>query len=227
MSPLTQPIIRILLVEDKYLIAEAFSRLLADFTDLEIIGISNNRDEAIYQLASREIDIVLLDLQIPLRNLGQPKVAGFEVLEYLQDVPQHAKTIVLSNYNDYTFIKKAEQLGAKGYLLKNTTSQELCNAIRTVYQGGSYFQSEVETQLKTKQEDEEQNPVNAYAKLTKREKEVSKLLSHGFTSKDIAKALSIRAGTVDEYRENIISKLDARNTADMIRIIYENGLLEE
>lgn len=108
MSPLTQPTIRILLVEDKYLIAEALSKLLADFRDLEIIGISNNRDEAIYQLASHEIDIVLLDLQIPLRNLGQPKVAGFEVLEYLQDGTQHVKTIVLSNYNDYTFIKKAE-----------------------------------------------------------------------------------------------------------------------
>ncbi|AXE18171.1 hypothetical protein DR864_10675 [Runella rosea] len=227
MSPFVPPSIRILLVEDKYLIAEAFSRLLADFTDLEVIGISNNRDEAIHQLKIHKIDIVLLDLQIPLRNLGRPKIAGFEVLEYLQSIPKNTKTIILSNYNDFTFIKKAEQLGAKGYLLKNTTSKELYNAILTVYQGGSYFQSEVETQLKTKQEEEELEPINAFAKLTKREKEVSKLLSHGFTSKDIAKALSIRAGTVDEYRDNIMSKLDAKNTADMIRIIYENGLLEE
>ncbi len=228
MPTIIRPIIRILLVEDKHLIAEAFSKLLTDFSDLEVIAISNNRDEAIHQLSLQSIDIVLLDLQIPLRNLGKPKVAGFEVLEYLKQNTNRVKTIVLSNYNEYAFIKKAEQLGAKGYLLKNTNSKELYNAIQTVHKGGSYFQNDVETQLKTKQESENSyEPVIAYAKLTKREKEVAKMVSHGFTSKDIAEALSIRAGTVDEYRDNIINKLDAKNTADMIRIIYENGLLQE
>ncbi|TAF47454.1 MAG: DNA-binding response regulator [Runella slithyformis] len=221
-------VINILLVEDKHLIAEAFSRLLSDFADLSIVAIASNHQEAIFQLNNHQIDLVLLDLQIPLRNLGKTKLAGFDVLEYTKTHFQKLKTIILSNYNEHTFIKKAEQLGAKGYLLKNTTSAELYRAIQMVHKGGSYFQVEVEKQLQTKQQqDEDQDAVVGFAKLTRREKEVTKLLAHGFTSRDIASALFIKASTVDEYRDNIMVKLEAKNTAEMIRIIYENGLLDD
>lgn len=222
-----QPRIRLLLVEDKHLIAEALDRLLSLCRDLEVVAIAGNRDDAVHQLSLHTFDLVLLDLQIPLRPAGRPKVVGFEVLEYLRQSHKGMKVIILSNLNGYSFIKQAERSGADGYLMKNTNFKELYEAIVTVHGGGSCFQGQVKIQRQSKAEDDNAHePVVAFARLTKREREVVALLSHGFTSKDIALELKIKAGTINEYRDNIISKLDARNTADMIRIVYENGLLE-
>jgi len=119
-------------------------------------------------------------------------------------------------------------LGARGYLLKNTSIDEIEKAILAVSGGDVYLQKEVEEILKNKQRNTDTDDafVNAIS-LTKREKEVLGYILRGFRTEDIAVALSLKKYTVDEYRDNLLRKMNAKNSAELIRIAFETGLLLE
>ncbi len=117
-------------------------------------------------------------------------------------------------------------MGAKGYLLKNTSIDEIATAITVVYSGQLYIQKEVENKFKNKLKDSDEDDafVNSIS-LTKREKEVLEYISRGFRTEDIANALKLKKYTVDEYRDNLIHKMQAKNSAELIRKAFETGIL--
>jgi DNA-binding NarL/FixJ family response regulator len=214
------PSIQILFVEDQQLIAEAIHQLIRGYENINIVSVAHNYEEAIRQLIPSRLDLILLDINIPRYNHGKPQMAGFDVLEYIRKQKIDTKVIVLSNHADEDIIKRANKLGAKAYLLKNTSPKELYRAILAVYNGETY-----ESKINFNQADNTHAAV-FFCRLTKREKEVASMVSKGGTNQEIANKLGLQLSTVVGYRENIIEKLGAKNTPDMVRIIFQNGLLD-
>jgi DNA-binding NarL/FixJ family response regulator len=218
--------IKILIAEDYKLLAQSLKSSLNTLEEFEVIGVCYNSRETILDMDLYKPDILLLDLNMPIAGRDVPVATGFDVLENLKTNNSNTKSIIISNYNDYSLIKQSLVLGAKGYLLKNTSLDEISLAIMTVWKGGEYIQKEVQNnyQNKLKYYDEYDSFVNSVT-LTKRQKEVLVFISQGFSSDEIAKFLKLQKVTVDEYRDNLNKKLKAKNSADLIRIAYESGLL--
>jgi NarL family two-component system response regulator YdfI len=219
--------IRVLIADDHKFLAESLSSSLNTNDNFEVVNICHNSQDTLWNIQLNRPDVLLLDLNMPLVNSDLPRASGFEVLEELKKKNDVIKTIVVSSYNDYTFIRQALNLGARGYLLKNTTIDEIAEAITTVYGGKTYIQKEVEKSLKNKQNsaDSDCSGFVASNSLTKREKEVLIYISKGFRTEDIALALNLKKYTIDEYRDNLIHKMNAKNSAELVRIAFENGLL--
>lgn len=218
--------IQVLIADDHKLLAETLSNTLKATNQFEIVAICHTSKDTLWNIQLLQPQIVLLDLNMPLVSNDLPRASGLEVLEELQAKNNTTKAIIISSYNDYTFIKQSLNLGARGYLLKNTSIDEIEKAILVVSGGDVYLQKEVEEILKNKQRntDEDDAFVNAIS-LTKREKEVLGYISRGFRTEDIAVALNLKKYTVDEYRDNLIHKMKAKNSAELIRIAFETGLL--
>ncbi len=218
--------VRVLIAEDVGLVAEGFCKLLEMTPDrFTVAGVTENLEDTLRALQHNPAEIVLLDLNLPLVRQGTPRLAGFDVLEFIQKQRLAVQAIVLSQHNDYTFIKRALHLNARGYILKNTSSTELFGAIRAVCEGQIYLPPKVKQQLQLREDPATDDATIAFAKLSKREVEVVRLVAQGYTSQEIATFLKLQRSTVEEYRENIITKLGARNAPDMVRIVYENHLL--
>lgn len=218
--------IQVLIADDHKLLAETLSNTLKATNQFEIVAVCHTSKDTLWNIQLFQPQIVLLDLNMPLVSNDLPRASGLEVLEELQTKNNATKAIIISSYNDYTFIKQSLNLGARGYLLKNTSIDEIEKAILVVSGGDVYLQKEVEEILKNKQRntDEDDAFVNAIS-LTKREKEVLDYISRGFRTEDIAIALNLKKYTVDEYRDNLIHKMNAKNSAELIRIAFEIGLL--
>lgn len=218
--------ISVLIADDHKLLAETLSNSLSCNYDYDVVNVCHNSKDTLWDIEVYHPDVLLLDLNMPLVGSDLPRASGFEVLEDLKKKNNPTKIIIISSYNDYTIIKQSLNLGAMGYLLKNTSIDEISKAIKLVFQGEHYIQKEVENSLKYKLRNHSEDDafVNSIS-LTKREKEVLEYISKGFRTEDIAKALNLKKNTVDEYRDNLIHKMNAKNSAELIRIAFENGLL--
>jgi DNA-binding NarL/FixJ family response regulator len=218
--------IRILVADDHKLLAQSLGSTLNSTSDFEVVSVCHNSKDTLWDLEMHHPDVLLLDLNMPLVGSDLPKATGFDVLEDLKKKNSPTKTIVISSYNDYGLIKQSLNLGAMGYLFKNTSVDEISQAIKIVYKGDKYIPSDVENhiQLKKKYFDDDDAFVNAVS-LTKREKEVLDYLSRGYKSDDIALVLGLKKDTINEYRDNLMQKLNAKNSAELVRKAFEAGLL--
>ncbi|HNL36801.1 MAG TPA: response regulator transcription factor, partial [Agitococcus sp.] len=193
--------IRILLVDDHTLFRSGISALLASQDDIDVVGEAGEGSEALKLVQTLQPDIMLLDLNMP-------GLSGLEVLKLtLEDNPQQA-VIMLTLSEESSDLLRALQLGAKGYLLKNSNVDYLVNALRLVAQGGTAVHPDMTSylvaglrQLK-KDETEEKEP------LTPREKEVLQLVSTGQSNKEIARKLDIGESTVKFHIQSILRKLN-------------------
>jgi DNA-binding NarL/FixJ family response regulator len=130
--------------------------------------------------------------------------------------------LALSTFNQGIYMNKVLENGASGYLLKNITRQELIDGIKTVSNGGIYFSFEAGKIYKSTLEKSSQQPV-----LTRREKEIVKLIADGLTNAQIAQHLFLSIDTVDSHRKNLYAKLNIKNTALLIRYALDNGIIED
>ena len=217
--------VRILIAEDHTLFAEAVGQLFKKLPQYLLVGVCQNAHETLWMLQKHEVDILLLDLNIPQQRMETPQMGGINILDYLRhDSICKAQIIIISSFNDFQLTTTALKKGASGYLLKNTTSNELLKAIEEVRAGRIYLQKEVANQISIKGETDEEEALIGL--LTPREKQVAKLVSHGFTSTQIAEKLNLTNHTVNEYKDKAQRKLGAKNAADMVRILYQNRLLD-
>lgn len=215
---------RILIAEDQTLVAETISHFLEEYPDYTLVGNCQNKYDVQWMLQKHEIDIVLLDLNIPHERFGQPNMAGLEVLDFIREnFKNKTQAIILSSFNDHKLTRQILDKGAWGYLLKTSTTKELHKAIQTVRSGQLYLQNEVKIALQIKTNSSE--PELMAIRLTSREKEVVRMVAHGKTSKEIAADLNLSQHTINEFKDNIQKKLGARNSSEMVRIVYEQKLL--
>ena len=207
-------IIKVLIVDDHKLIGEAWSSLLKDAPNIQVVGLADNVDDAYSMAHSYKPDIVLMDI-----NLGAG--SGFDATEKINDSMPKTRVIGLSLHDDITYVKKFLSIGAKGYLTKNTNKMELIEAIHSVYKGETIIGSDIKDRYFTSLLNVQSGDTKK--ELTMKEIEIVKLISKGFTSKEIAEQLFISHRTVETHRHNILKKLDMPNAAQLSSWAKEKG----
>jgi DNA-binding NarL/FixJ family response regulator len=188
--------------------------------DIKIIGEAMNGKEVLEIAKNSPADVYVLDVAMPILN-------GIETTERLRKMDQKCKIIILSMYDDRTFVEKALGYGANGYILKETATEEIIRAIREVYMDQYYLSPKiskfvVKGFLDKQYHDEQKKQEGA---LTKREREILQLIAEGFTNKEIAKQLDLSLNTVHVHRNHIMKKLDIHKNADLVRYAIKEGII--
>ncbi|WP_367389201.1 response regulator [Lewinella sp. LCG006] len=212
--------IRLLIADDHQLVIDGIKLMLSSETDIECAGEANDGQSALDLLTKGAFDLVLLDINMPGMN-------GLEACKHISKTYPDVKILVLSMLKEASLIKMMLKNGANGYLLKNAGKAEVLRAIRAVNAGQKYYSSEVAdivmASLGGRAEKVNKSP---FPQLSRREKQVLQLIVDEFTTGEIADKLKISFGTVETHRRNLLIKLGARNTAGLVRIGIEYGLLE-
>lgn len=203
--------IRVLLVDDQLLIRQGLRALLELEPDLEIVGEAENGQHAIEQVRVLQPDVVLLDIRMPVMD----GVAATPLI--CQQSPQ-TKVLVLTTFDQDDYVQQAIQRGAVGYLLKDTPSEELAAAIRTVHRGYTQFAPGILQKLLDRPTDcpsdrltPAPEPPADLAALTPREQEVLRLIAQGLSNREIAQTLYLSEGTVKNHVTNILARLNLRD----------------
>jgi DNA-binding NarL/FixJ family response regulator len=206
--------IRIVIADDHRVMLDGIRALLRDVTELEIVGDALNGEELIAQVRAHKPDVVLTDIQMPVKD-------GIEAATEIHAEFPDVKIVALTMLNESMFIKRMLEAGVSGYVTKNVDKDELVRVIHKVANGEKHFSDEVTAQLMNNFSAPSSSPVDS---LTKREKEILKLIAQGLTDKEIAEKVFLSALTVISHRKNILSKLGLKNKAEITRFAMENGL---
>ncbi len=201
---------KVFIVDDHYMVIEGIRSLLQNEKNIEWAGHASNAASCLAYLHQQQPDVILMDINLPDKS-------GIDLCKEVKEKYPSVFIIGLSTFNQLSFIQKMIDNGASGYVLKNATQQELMEAIETVATGKTYLSFEVSQTLR--------NTNNSTVVLTRREKEVLNLIAEGMTNNEIAKKLFISSTTVDTHRKNLLEKLNARNTAALIKLSIAQGHL--
>ena len=210
--------IKILLVDDHQIIIDGIKSLLNNVENVKVAGEANNGLEAINTLKVLTVDIVLMDIDMPKMN-------GIDATKYIKEKFKDTKVIILSVHCEQAMIKSLVEIDTDGYLLKNSSKEELLDAIYKVANGEKYFSSEVTLSLlnpEKTQSDSSKRTID----FTRRELDVLKLLVDGYTNKQIGEKLFISHRTVDTHRTNIMKKVGVNNIAGLISFAVKTRLVE-
>jgi DNA-binding NarL/FixJ family response regulator len=209
---------KIILADDHPLFLDGLVSLLKREADFEIAATSSNGKEAVEAAIKYSPDVCILDVNMP-------ELDGIETVRQLRQKNVGAKIIMLTTYNDLEFIKALAQHNISGYVLKNSTGDELVTAIRKVVEGKTWFSPEVQQLLA---EDVVNAGRNGSPKiiLTPREIDIVRLLAKELTNEKIAEQLFISYRTVETHRKNIMQKTGAKNLAGLINFAHSNNLLK-
>ena len=207
---------KIVICEDHEIVVDGIEMLLANTPEYAIVGHTKREDELHQLITEKNPDIILLDL-----NLG--KVDGFHILEGIRKKNTQVKVIIFTMYENEFLIDKARLLKANGYLLKDTISGELKEALAGVYHEEFFLH---ETLRKRKSDNEKmRDEFVERMKLTKRETEIICLVAKGKQNEEISLLLFLSIHTVKTHRKNIFKKLNISSIADLVRFAFENHLL--
>ena len=209
--------IRLLVADDHPMLREGLVAVLGTQPDFEVVGEAADGEEVVRLAGDLDPDVILLDLEMPGTD-------GVEALERLRDAGARAHTLVFTAYDTDQRILGSLRAGARGYLLKGASRQEIFGAIRTIHAGGSLLEPTVADRLLNRIDGEEDVPQNR--RLTPRELEVLALLARGLKNAEIAEQLFISERTVKFHVGSILAKLEAQNRTEAARIAIHRGLVE-
>ena len=209
--------IKVAIVDDHNLIAEGVSNMLRYNAEMEIIAAYPDGKSLLESLPERMPDVLLLDINMP----GMP---GDELAAILKRQYPAIRIIALTSFDNIFYIKNMLQQKIDGYLLKHVSRDMLMEAIRIVYEGGTYLDETVSRQIQRDQEITKRQK-EAGTLLTKREKEILQLLAEGHTGSEIAEKLFLSKRTVEHHRESVLAKLDCKKISLLIVKAKELGLL--
>ncbi|HRG23336.1 MAG TPA: response regulator transcription factor [Chitinophagaceae bacterium] len=208
--------ITILLVDDHKLIRDSWSFILNSDSRFQVIGETSNADEAVEIARTKKPDIVLMDINMTPVN-------GFEATKIVRKFSPGSKIIGISMHSMPAYARRMLQIGAMGYVTKNSSKDELINSIVEVYGGKKYICEEVKNIL-AQQELEDEGGTPDMNVLSRRELDIVQLIKEGLSSKEIAIRLDISLKTVEVHRYNILKKLSLKNTAALVNFINVHGL---
>ena len=208
--------ITILLVDDHKLIRESWSFILNSDPRFEVIGETSNVEEAVTIAKEKKPKIVLMDINMTPVN-------GFEATKLMRKFSPASKIIGISMHSMPAYARRMLQMGAMGYVTKNSSKEELLTSIMEVNDGRKYVCDEVKNILAQQElvDDGGQPDMNV---LSRREIDIVQLIKEGMSSKEIALRLGISLKTVEVHRYNILKKLSLKNTAALVNFINANGL---
>ncbi len=215
--------IRILIADDHAMFVDGIESILTGEEDLDVVGRCYDGPSVLKFLEKEEADILLLDVNLPGMN-------GIEVCKAVLEKNKNTKVIAISMFNEESYVTEILNNGASGYILKNTGREELIKAIKQVTEGHSYFSKDVtQTIMKGLMNSRRSSGIKKnlnIPKISRREKEVLELIVKEFTTQEIANQLFISLKTVESHRSNLLSKLNARNSAGLVRIAMEHKLVD-
>ncbi len=211
--------IKLLIADDHQMLKDGLKAMLKDNKEIDVVAEANNGIEVLEKMANAKADVVLLDINMPVLD-------GIETCKKLKQMFPLVKILALTMYDEGNLISKMVKNGAKGYILKNTGKEKLIEAIKTIYSGGTYFSDRVKDTLITSMVSGKTKKSSSFIPgLTRREKEIIELIVNEYTTHEIAEKLFISEKTVETHRKNLLQKLNARNTAGLVRIAMEKGLI--
>lgn len=192
--------VNIMIADDHSMIREGLKQLLELDGDIKVISEANNGKDCLEKLNTYHPDVLLLDINMPEMN-------GLQVLEILKERKSDIKVLVLTVHNEVEYLLKAVEIGISGYMLKDSNSSELKNAIFSIIEGEDYIQPSLIPMLNSKLLEMDSDKVKLDL-LTRREYEVLKLLTEGMFNKEIAMKLNISERTVKNHVSNIFKKIE-------------------
>ncbi|MGB3116782.1 MAG: response regulator transcription factor [Ferruginibacter sp.] len=206
--------IRVFIVDDHPVVIEGIYSLLQHEKDIEWVGQAMNAQSCLGFFVNNTADVVLMDISMPGMD-------GVELCAVMKEKYPGIFILGLSTFNQGLYIKKMMENDASGYILKNSSKEELIKAIHTVHDGGIYFSGEAGEALQAYQKySKEEMPV-----LSSREKEILMLISEGYTNPQIAEKIFLSQFTIDSHRKNLLAKLNVKNTATLIKFAVEHKLI--
>ncbi len=220
-SPSKEKKIRVLLAEDHILVRQGFRRILEDDPGITVVGEARTGIEAIDRCKELKPDVVVMDLSMP-------ELGGLEATAEILKAEPQIKILILSMYSNEAYVRKAFELGAKGYILKNAIEVDLTRAVMALAEGQAYFSPGVshivlESMKAGTFQGTSQDP---YEKLTLREKEVLQLIAQGKSNKEIATLLNISVNTVAVHRARVMETLNLHRTAELVLFAVKKGLIQ-
>jgi DNA-binding NarL/FixJ family response regulator len=210
---------KVFIADDHEMIRDGLKMLLSKNSDLKLVGEAGKGSEVLQKFTEVDADLLILDISMPDMN-------GMDVADKILSEQPDAKIIVLSMYNDEEYISRCIEHGVKGYVVKSEASSELLHAVNTVLKGGSYFSQQAQNVIFKKYTTNAiRKRKEADIKLTTREIEIVKLISQGLTSNGIAEKLFISPRTVDTHRANLMKKVGAKNSIELLKKMEKMGAL--
>ncbi|HMD97202.1 MAG TPA: response regulator transcription factor [Terriglobia bacterium] len=220
MAVTTEKKVRVFLADDHTLVRQGFRRMLEDDPRIEIVGEAGTGLGAVDQCAKLKPDVVVMDLYMP-------ELGGLEAMAEILKANPETKVLILSMYSNENYVRKAFELGAKGYILKNAIEVDLTRAVMALMEGGAYMSPGIsniviESLKSGSLQDTSQDP---YEQLTLREKEVLHLIAQGKSNKEIATLLNISVNTVAVHRARVMDTLNIHRTAELVLYAVKKGLV--
>lgn len=210
--------LKLIIADDHTMFLQGIISLIKHESSIKIVGKAVNGIEVLNILKIQSADIVILDISMP-------EMDGIELSKILKKEYPFIKIIIVSTHSNAKIISRLIRIGVNGYLLKNAEKAELLEAIYTVADGEKYFSKDVEDQyLSNNQKIEKQ--ISNLTELSSREKEILVLIAHEYNTAEIAEKTFISLNTVNTHRRNLLSKLNAKNTAGLVKYAVENGLVD-
>lgn len=212
--------IKILIADDHQMFIDGLKSILKSDKGMSIVGEAQNGVQVMELLHKTEVDLILMDVNMP-------EMDGISSTKQLLHQYPHIKVLMLTMHNSRDYIEKVMRAGAHGYILKNTGKEELSEAIHSVMQGNSYYSKEVTEKIMEGLQRKKVVESNVLlVELTEREKDVLKLIVQEYTSHEIAAKLFISFHTVETHRKNLISKLQVKNIAGLVKYAIQQGIVE-
>lgn len=205
---------KIFVVDDHPMVVAGLKALLGQLQTVEVVGFAENAIETISFLKNHAVNVMLLDINLP-------DISGIDLCKKVKKEFPNIKIIGISTFSERSYISRMIENGASGYLIKSASAEEIAKAIQTVLQGKLYLSLTMEQMMRPSSS----IPIGALPAITKREKEVLKLIAEGMTNNQIAEQLYISPLTVDSHRKNLLTKLHVNNTAALIRFAVEHSML--
>ncbi|MFT4568209.1 MAG: DNA-binding NarL/FixJ family response regulator [Saprospiraceae bacterium] len=210
--------IRLLIADDYQVLLDGFNSIFDSIEDITVIGTAQNGKEVLEILKTSAIDVILLDINMPVLN-------GVETCKKLTKQYPGIKVIALSTYDQQSYFKRMMQYGAKGYLLKNDGAETIEKAIRMVITGGRFISPQFQNMLSSIDYLSGKKASLMGSEIAPKELKVLNNIASGLTDLQIADKLFLSFRTVNSHRKNLLLKLDAKNTAELIKKAMERGVL--
>jgi DNA-binding NarL/FixJ family response regulator len=201
--------IKLLIADDHTMFINGLKMLLSISDSYEVVEVAHNGEEVLKVLDTQAIDIILMDINMPVLN-------GYQTTFKIKQDHPGVKIIILSMLADEQSVLKLLEAGADGYLFKNADEEELFEALEAVSQGEQYITKEVRDKIRNKKKGEDE------VKLSSREMDIARLIVGGCTNAEISEKLFISVRTAETHRKNILAKLNLKNTASLVKYLIEN-----
>ncbi len=214
------PKIRVLITDDHAMFRQGVRTLLAAEPDLEVAGEAKDAAEAISLSRQNRPDVVLMDI-------GMTGMSSFEATRVIRKERPETRVVFLSMYDDDEYLAECVSIGASGYILKECPAEQLLTAIREVHRGGSYLSPRLLTRLVDDFRTQGREPIRQprFGTLTKREREILKMLAEGQSVKEIATAFDLSVKTVEAHKFNLMRKLDIHNKAQLVQYAIQKKII--